>query len=238
MLPNYCRKKSNIMPTLSLTVLPAKALKDGRNKVRIAVAHNSQTRYIVTDVIIDSPKEWKNGQVVKRGNAAYLNSKLRNKINEVQLAIDNIPYPEILTCAEVIEEVARARAHASCTIGAAFEEMMSVSTSKPSSVAMYRSQFSSISRFIRPGMHVRTISKMTIMTYIKQRSGLSQATIQDHVALLARILRFCQENGYTDFKENPAKGCIRFTTVIRNSWLTPDEVRKVRDAEFLSLIHI
>lgn len=67
---------SNIMPTLSLTILPAKALKDGRNKVRIAVAHNGQTRYIVTDVIIDSPKEWKNGQVVKRDDAAYLNTRL------------------------------------------------------------------------------------------------------------------------------------------------------------------
>lgn len=39
------------MPTLSLTVLPAKALKGGNNKVRIAVAHNSQSRYIVTDNI-------------------------------------------------------------------------------------------------------------------------------------------------------------------------------------------
>ena len=61
------------MPTLSLTVLPAKALKGGKNKVRIAVAHNCQTRYIVTDIIIDSPKEWKNGQIVKRDDAGYLN---------------------------------------------------------------------------------------------------------------------------------------------------------------------
>ena len=78
------------MPTLSLTVLPAKALKDGRNKVRIAVAHNSQTRYIVTDVVIDSPREWKNGQIVRRDDAAYLNTKLRKKLNEVQQSIDEV----------------------------------------------------------------------------------------------------------------------------------------------------
>ena len=73
LLSDYCRKrifvsellskKTYIMATLSLTILPAKALKGGRHKVRIAVAHNSQTRYIVTDVVIDSAKEWKNGKV-------------------------------------------------------------------------------------------------------------------------------------------------------------------------------
>jgi integrase len=224
------------MPTLSLTVLPAKALKDGRNKVRIAVAHNSQTRYIVTDVVIDSPKEWKNGQIVKRDDAAYLNTKLRKKLNEVQRAIDKVPYPEGLSCAELIEASTRAHAVVSHTLRTAFEEMMSVSTSKASSVAMYRSQFSSLSRFIHPDTPVRSVTKMVVMKYIKQRSGLSHATIQEHVALISRILKFCQQNGYTDFRENPARGCLRFTTVVRDSWLSPDEVRRVRDAEFHSVM--
>ena len=217
-------------------MLPAKALKDGRNKVRIAVAHNSQTRYIVTDVVIDSPKEWKNGQIVKRDDAAYLNTKLRKKLNEVQLAMDDVPYPEGLTCAELVEATVRAHTCATHTLRSAFDEMMSVSTSKASSVAMYRSQFSSISRFIRPDMPVRSVTKMTVMKYIKQRSGLSHATIQEHVALLSRILKFCQQNGYTDFRENPVRGCLHFTTVVRASWLTPDEVRMVRDAEFRSVM--
>lgn len=39
------------MATIYLTIVPAKALKDGKQKVRIAVSHRSQTRYIVTDVV-------------------------------------------------------------------------------------------------------------------------------------------------------------------------------------------
>ena len=70
------------MATLSLTVVPGKALKDGKHKVRIAVAHNSQTRYILTDVIINSTKEWKNGKVVKRGDSTYLNSKLLARMDD------------------------------------------------------------------------------------------------------------------------------------------------------------
>lgn len=217
-------------------MLPAKALKDGRNKVRISVAHNSQTRYIVTDVVIDSPREWRNGQVVKRDDAAYLNTRLRKKLNEVQHAIDEVPYPEGLTCAELIEASIRAHAKVSHTIRSAFEEMMSVCTAKSSSQAMYRSQFSSITRFLREDLPVRNLTKMVVMKYIKQRSGMSHATIQEHVALLSRIMKFCQQNGYADFKENPADGCIRHVTIVRQSWLTPDEVRAVRDHEFVSVM--
>ena len=44
------------MAILSAVVVPGKALKGGRHKVRIAVAHNGETRYIVTDIQIDSLK--------------------------------------------------------------------------------------------------------------------------------------------------------------------------------------
>lgn len=80
------------MATIYLTIVPAKALKDGKQKVRIAVSHRSQTRYIVTDVVLNSAKEWKNGKVVKRGDATYLNQKLLARLNDVQHIVDEIPY--------------------------------------------------------------------------------------------------------------------------------------------------
>ncbi len=220
------------MPTLSLTVLPAKALKGGKNKVRIAVAHNSQTRYIVTDVVIDSPREWKNGQIVKRDDAAYLNTKLRTKLNEVQHAIDEVPYPECLSCAELIEASARAHAAVSHTLRSAFEEMMSVSTAKQSSIDLYRSNFRSISRFLSPDMPVSQFTPLVARKYIKQRNDLAHATIQEHVTLLSRIMKHCQQNGYTDFRFNPVTGCLKYSPSVRQSWLTPDQVRTVRDFPF------
>lgn len=63
------------MALLNAVVLTSKTIKGGRNKVRISVAHNGDTRYIVTDIILDSNKEFKNGVVVKRADAAMLNTK-------------------------------------------------------------------------------------------------------------------------------------------------------------------
>ena len=98
------------MATLSLTVVPGKALKDGRHKVRISVAHNSQTRYILTDVILNSTREWKNGKVVKRPDASCLNTKLLQRLQEVQRIIDATPYMEGLSCVELVDCILKARA--------------------------------------------------------------------------------------------------------------------------------
>lgn len=132
------------MATLSLTVVPGKALKDGRHKVRIAVAHNSQTRYIITDVTLDSIKEWRNGMVVKRGDATYLNTKLRSRVHEVQKAIDELTYAEGLSCAELVKSISNAKAKKMQTLRSSFEEMMEVSTAKASSISVYRQCFKSI----------------------------------------------------------------------------------------------
>ena len=67
------------MATLNAVIVPAKALKGGKHKVRISVAHNGETRYIVTNIIIDSDKEWRNGQVVKRPDAAMKNTRIDRK---------------------------------------------------------------------------------------------------------------------------------------------------------------
>lgn len=232
--PEYCRiivaKKSNIiMPTLSLTVLPAKALKDGRNKVRISIAHNSTTRYIVTDVVINSPREWKNGQIVKRDDAAYLNTKLRKKLDEVQRAIDDIQYIEGLSCAEIIEAVTSRKRQACHTLRSAFEEMMEVADTKPSTSKIYTYVFNSITRFIPETTKVASLSPLAVKRYIKARSDLSQSSLQLHVCLLGRILNYCQQNRYTDFRTLPTSRCIKQTTVVRQSWLTPDQVRFIRD---------
>lgn len=89
------------MATLKLTVFKAKVLKDGRHKIRIAVCHKHETSYIITNFIIDSGSQFKNGQVVKRPDASMMNSKLRNLLNEYQEKLDAIKNKEIYSCAQI-----------------------------------------------------------------------------------------------------------------------------------------
>lgn len=91
------------MATLSLTIFKAKVLKDGRHKIRIAVRHKHEISYIITRFIIDSEAQFKNGQVVKRPDAAMMNTKLRNLLNEYQEKLDHIMHPELYDCRQLRE---------------------------------------------------------------------------------------------------------------------------------------
>lgn len=91
------------MATLKLTLLKSKVLKDGRHKIRVAVCHKEETSYIITRFIVDSEAQFKNGQVVKRPDAAVLNKKLRNLLNEYQEKLDAIKHPNLYDCSQLRE---------------------------------------------------------------------------------------------------------------------------------------
>lgn len=91
-----------IMATLSLTIFKAKALKDGRHKIRIALRHKHETTYIVTRFII-SENQFKNGQVVKHPEASAINRKLRNILDDLQEKLDSIKHLEPYSCRQIKE---------------------------------------------------------------------------------------------------------------------------------------
>lgn len=220
------------MATLYLTVVQAKALKDGKQKVRIAVAHRSQTRYIVTDVVLNSAKEWKNGKVVKRDDASYLNQKLLARLNDVQHILDEIPYTEGLTCTELVETIQHAKAKKSHTLRSAFEELQETSTAKESSKTVYRCCFNFITSIIPGKTLVNHITPLMVSRLVKEGSRkISPISLQCRVALLSQIINYCQRNGYTEFITNPTEGLNKNVIAIRQNWLSPDEIRNIRDCE-------
>ena len=93
------------MATLKLTIFKAKVLKDGRHKIRVAVCHKHETCYIVTNFIIDNEAQFKNGQVVKRPDAAFINRKLRGLLDKYQESLDRVKNQDIYTCRQLKELV-------------------------------------------------------------------------------------------------------------------------------------
>ncbi|NLI35356.1 MAG: tyrosine-type recombinase/integrase [Bacteroidales bacterium] len=89
------------MATLKITILKAKALKNDKHKIRIAVCHKQDTSYIATRFIIDSLSQFKDGQVVKRSDASIINMKLRNLLNDYQDKLDKIENQELYTSTQL-----------------------------------------------------------------------------------------------------------------------------------------
>ena len=98
------------MATLKLAITPDKVAKDGTHKIRIALGHKSiaihhkeETKYIVTRFKVNSLSQFKNGQVVKRPDAALINTKLRNILNEYQEKLDSIKCIQMYDCKQLRE---------------------------------------------------------------------------------------------------------------------------------------
>ena len=83
------------MTTLKAAVVPAKVLKNGKHRIRIAIGHKQETRYIVTRFEIDNTANFKE-QVVGVPDAAHVNAKLRGILNSYQDALDKINTSSIL----------------------------------------------------------------------------------------------------------------------------------------------
>lgn len=90
------------MASFSIVIVPTKKLSNGRHRIRIAVAHHSQTRYISTQFTLDSASQLKNGRVVRHENASNINVCLRKLINEYEEIVTSISYLSTISCTELI----------------------------------------------------------------------------------------------------------------------------------------
>lgn len=88
------------MATLSLTLVKAKVLKDGTHKIRIAIRHRHETRYIITRYSV-ADNQFKDGRVVKRPDASIVNTKLRGLLDMYQEKLDGIQNPELYDCKQL-----------------------------------------------------------------------------------------------------------------------------------------
>ena len=113
------------MATLKLCIVPAKVLINGKHKVRISLAHNSNTRYIPTNCIIDTLSQFKEGQVINHPEAASMNMKLRNLLNHYQNVIDNIYDVDVYSCSELREIIIKKKDYTNAKFSSAMTSYLS-----------------------------------------------------------------------------------------------------------------
>lgn len=220
------------MAILNPVILPGKALKGGRHKVRISISHNGEFRYLLTDIILDSAKEFKNGQIVKRHDAALLNTKLRGILQKYQQAIDELEYIEGLTCPELVYQIKNANKYRRRTLSSIYDEFVEYSSLKQSTRLLYASCFRSIQKCLGDKILVENINHTTILALDKTMRvdrKLRPSTILLQLTFLRGLLNFASRCGYVKFRIDPFFGYRFPKAEVRQSWLSVDEIRAIRD---------
>ena len=221
------------MATLRPVIVPTKALKGGRHKVRISIAHNGQTRYIPTNIIIDSDREFKRGIIVNRGDASFLNTKLRKAVQKCQNAIDELEYVDGLTCSELVYMLTHTDMDRHKSIGDVFAKYMEMSNIAPSTSMTYTAHFQCLASYIGSGFMMERINHLTIVGYHKYMldNGYSDNTRRGRLVFLNQLINFAKRCGYAVPHVDPFSGFDLPAPEVRQSWLTVDDVRRIRDAD-------
>ena len=223
------------MTTFSIVIVPTKRLANGKHRIRIAVAHQAQTRYIATPFILDSISQLKKGRVVRHENAAQINLRLQRTINEYILILSSIKHANQLTCTQLIHSIQEEERKKYLTFDVIAKEFLSTlqSESRIKSYKLYKTAISHFNRFLKkehdiPLEQIRPSHIHQYQNFLEKRE-LSSTTVRIYLTLIKVILNYAIKMDYIHYKVHPFAACILPSSRIRNLDLTVDELKSLRD---------
>ena len=223
------------MTTFSIVIVPTKRLANGKHRIRIAVAHQAQTRYIATPFILDSISQLKKGRVVRYENAAQINLCLQRTINEYILILSSIKHANQLTCTQLIHSIQEEERKKYLTFDVIAKEFLSTlqSESRIKSYKLYKTAISHFNRFLKkehdiPLEQIRPSHIHQYQNFLEKRE-LSSTTVRIYLTLIKVILNYAIKMDYIHYKVHPFAACILPSSRIRNLDLTVEELKSLRD---------
>lgn len=230
------------MANLSIVIVPAKALSNGRHRIRIAVAHRSQTRYISTQFILDAANQIKNGRVVRHENAMNINACLRKLINEYEEILSSIPYQSTLTCTELIHLMIRAQQRKGITFQTVANEYLSTMQmeERRKSYKLYGIACRKLLKHMKGDFPLIQLSP----THIQQLAdsmkaeGLTDTSVRIYLTLIRVVLNYAQKMNYVAYLVHPFVLFKMPVSNVRELDLSIEELKRIRDVQLMKPVYI
>ena len=223
------------MTTFSVVILPAKRLANGKHRIRIAVAHHSQTRYITTPFLLDSKSQLRNGKVVRHAYADQINRILNRQLDEYALILSTLPYAEGLTCTEIIRYILQTKEKEGISFSRfAGEFLKSMENNEQvKSYKLYKSALKHFFSLFGESLLLKQINPRHIRQYREElkRKALSDTTVRIYLTLMKVMLNHAVKMGYVRYAIHPFAACKLPAARIRELDLTIEELKRIRDVQ-------
>lgn len=223
------------MANFSLVIVPAKAMAGGKHKVRVMVSHNSQTRYILTDIIIDSESEFKEGRVVKRADKDILNLQLKKIFDKYFERYMELEFSNCLTCSQLVRLITDDGRDKCQTFEDVVEEYLSQidEEDRGKTYKLYRLAANRYIQFAGAGAPMEHITPIRINNYINslKKQRLSNTTINIYITLLKVIINYAKKMQYVNFKVDPFITAKVPSARKRETFITVEQLKKIRDLD-------
>lgn len=220
------------MATLKLAVVPAKILKNGKHKIRVAISHKQDTCYIVQNYTIDNLAQFKNGQVVARPDSGMINKKLREQLNKYQETIDKID-ADCFTCSQLRDFLAKnTKVKTKLLSSAADDHIKTLKNEKSKTSYEYTKRYF-IDKF--GDIPLEMITPSMIREFGNHLSGAkrhSTTTVGIHQRQLKSFIMPQINDGKVTYEVNPFAGYDMPQSQERELDLTIEEFKLIRDSDF------
>ena len=222
------------MANIFITIVPTKVLANGQHKIRIAVSHNWDTRYIPTSIVIDSLNEFKNGKIVKRSDKELLNAKLKRIYDTYYERCESIEYADSLTCTQLVKIITspiNGEQHRK------FEDIVEEFLSqideddREKTHKLYKLAAKHFIRFTGPGALIEHITPIRINNYLThlRKSKLSPTSIKIYITLLKVIINYAIKMRYVEYKVDPFVTASIPSAKKRDTYITVEQLKIIRD---------
>lgn len=219
------------MATLKAVIVPAKALSNGKHKIRIAVSHKQDTRYIVTRYEVDDVNQFKDGRVVGREDSSLINRRLNSLINDYYNALDSID-PEPYTCSQLRDFIEKSKKIKGVLISKAADDHIN-KQAKKNTIDSYKRTLKYFINFAGD-VPVEMINPDMIADFDKfltSEMGMSSTSRAIHLRQLKAFINPQINKGNVTFKIKPFSGFLMPESLERELDITVDEFRLIRDAD-------
>jgi integrase len=223
------------MATIRATIFKPKALKDGKHKIRVAVSQKGETCYIVTNLIIDSLSQFKNGQVTGRPDAPAINVKLRNILNKYQETLDGIKNINNYDCRQIRDILINNRDYSGKTFQEVSKEYISelVKDERFSYAKLMEANCKYFTTFSKGDFLMADFTPQIIDNYDRylRARRLSETTIGMFMSRTKVIINYSKRNQYVKYDIEPFAFYKISRAPERELDISVEEFLKIRDSK-------
>jgi integrase len=242
------------MAQLSFVIVPSRPNADGSHTIRLKITNVNTTSYILTKHKVGDERQFQNGRVVKHPQAAAINQKLNIMLGEYETLLSAMGAPRA-TAPEIKNFLERPR-----FVGELVRDYAEkyISELKENGQASYAQNMGYTLKYLlecfgesltlqqfsplvlkRFENHLREVGSRKTRKEEEKNVGrpktpkpISDTSINIRMTHLKALLNAAVTEGIVEYKIFPFRGYKMPTKNVRETWISKEELQKLRDAEF------
>ena len=242
------------MAQLSFVIVPSRPNADGSHTIRLKITNVNTTSYTLTKHKVGDERQFQNGRVVKHPQAAAINQKLNIMLGEYETLLSAMGAPRA-TAPEIKNFLERPR-----FVGELVRDYAEkyISELKENGQASYAQNMGYTLKYLlecfgesltlqqfsplvlkRFENHLREVGSRRTQKEEEKNVGrpktpkpISDTSINIRMTHLKALLNAAVTEGVVEYKIFPFRGYKMPTKNVRETWISKEELQKLRDAEF------